>query len=282
LVEGLKRRGYRFCTGASANEFVIHFHLTDVAGLSNIDTFRHAPGQNPDVIFCMSTAVVRGAGGHNLGVPIVGIVSEPQQEGFNVDPYCGVSAQRVQKAGECFNNFRRAVPALTKIFVLGNSDNTVSDRAMQEVTTAAQNAGNFPIEAIDITPAHNLRNRLRNQLPDRAANLHGLLVLPVDLFLGNARAIINIAQVEKQVPSFFPVPDWVKPRDNSALGAYGVSQRRCGVMMAEQVHLALTTGIPSGAARWIMAQEYDFDFLTSAEAATALNITLGVDPPPED
>jgi ABC-type uncharacterized transport system substrate-binding protein len=281
LVSGLYRRGYRFGTGASANEFVIHFHVTDVAGLGSVDTFRHATGQNPDVIFCMSTAVARGAGGHALGVPIVGIVSDPQAEGFNVDPYCGVSAQRIQKAGVCFDKFRLAVPDLTKIFVLGNDTNNVSVRAMTNVSNAAAAAG-FPIQAINITPTQNLKNRLRNDLPDRAANLHGLLVLPVDLFLGNARRIISIAQIEKEVPAFFPVPDFVKPNDNSALGAYGVSQRRCGAMMAEQVHLALTAGSPSGAARWIFAQEYDFDFSTSQQAADALDINLGVDPLPED
>jgi hypothetical protein len=50
--------------------------------------------------------------------------------------------------------------------------------------------------------------------------------------------------------------------------------------MAEQVHHVFATGIPTGPARWIHVPDYDFEFLTSAEAAVDLGITLGTDIPP--
>ena len=288
LVRGLNRRGYKFGADPTNNKhFRIVFRLTNVAGLANAATFKDETGMtNGDVIFCMSTRVTKEAGARNLGVPIVGIVSEPPAT-FQVDPFCGVSAKRVQKAGDCFDNFRLAVPTLTKIFVLGNSNYNVSNRAKAKVTAAAQNAGNFAVPDIDVTAIADLEDMLAAALTARTKNApctEGLLVLPVDMFLSRARKIIDLVQSELLVPTFFPVPDWVTGKPSSALGAYGVPQRRCGVLMAEQVHSILANNqIPQGANRWIETPDYDLEFSTSAAAAAELGITLGPDiPPPEE
>jgi ABC-type uncharacterized transport system substrate-binding protein len=297
LVGGLNRRGYRFGEGAADNEFVIDFRLTDPPGLASPNTFRDIDGVNPHVIFCMSTSVARAAGSHSLGVPIVGVVSEPLTEGLNQDPYCGVSAQRIQKAGDCYKNFRLAVPSLTKIFVLGNSTNSVSNRARDNVIAAALADGNFPIEQIDVTDIASLDQNLTNRLVKRTDLTQpcrdGVLVLPLDMFLSRANRIIAVAQDGKHLPAFFPVPDFVRGNASSAVGAYGVPQRRCGVLMAEQVHYIFThngqppaghNGQPPGVQdRWLVAPEYDFEFSTSAPAAEKHGITLGPHiPPPEE
>lgn len=283
LVTGLNRRGYRL-----GPDYIIDFYLTNELGLSSATTFRDRNGENPDVIFCMSTRVVRAAGAISLGttVPIVGIVSDPQAEAFNQDPYCGVSARRTQTAGDGFNNFRRAVTSLTRIYILGDSTNTVSQTARGEVTKAA---GAFPIPDIDVTNLANLGSILTNQLPLRSDLTQpctdGLLVLPLDTFLGRAPRIIEIVQDTKHLAAFFPVPDFVRGNDKSAIGAYGVPQKRCGVLMAEKVHYIFSTNgqIPQGAARWLFAEDYDFELSTSAAAAAKYNITLGVDiPAPEE
>ena len=64
LVAGLNRRGLRF-----GPDFVIDFRLTD--DFSDPATFKDANGNNPHVIFCMSTAVVKQAANRLPGVPIV-------------------------------------------------------------------------------------------------------------------------------------------------------------------------------------------------------------------
>ncbi len=286
LVSGLNRRGYRFGTGAAnPKHFVIDFRLVDASNLGSPGTFKDASGNNPQVIFGMSTAVVKAAGVQLPGVPIVGVVSDPAGEGLNADPYCGISAQRIQTAGDCFNNFRLPVPSLNKIYVLGNSASSVSNSALAKVDAAAK-AASFAIASVDVTSFTSFEQTLKNQLPPPRdvtdPCLNGLLVLPVDMFLSKATDIIRIAQKNRGMPAFLPVPDWVKGTKSSALGAYGVSQKRCGVLMAKQVASVFNGTIPQDANRWLPAAEDDFDFATSQPAATALNITLGPDIPPSE
>jgi len=148
-------------------------------------------------------------------------------------------------------------------------------------------AGTFLHPDVDVTSLANLNQALA-QLPARTVTqpcVNGLLVLPLDMFLSRASDIIQVVQDGKHLPTFFPVPDFVRGNESSALGAYGVSQRRCGVLMAEQVHFIFTHfgQLPQGQDRWLLAPEYDFEFSTSAPAAAKHHITLGPDiPPPEE
>jgi ABC-type uncharacterized transport system substrate-binding protein len=286
LVSGLNRRGYKL-----GSDVIIDFHLANETGLTDPATFQDRNAENPDVIFCMSTKVVNATRTLGLMVPIVGIVSDPVMDGFNIDPYCGVSAQRTQTAGDCFNNFRRAVPDLQRIYILGDNTNPVSQRARADITLKA---GGFPITDINVTAANlaNISQTLTNNLPFRditvanpAACTNGLLVLPLDMFLGRANRIIDVVQDGQHLAAFFPVPDFVRGNDKSAIGAYGVPQKRCGVLMAEQVHYIFSHNgqLPQNQDRWLFVKEYDFELSTSAPAADKYKIKLGEDiPAPEE
>src|SRR5215204_2384553 len=59
LVVGLNRRGYKL-----GSDFIIDFVLTNDAGLGEIRTFRDRGEENPNLVICMSTKVIRAAGGH--------------------------------------------------------------------------------------------------------------------------------------------------------------------------------------------------------------------------
>src|SRR5258707_3619750 len=101
------------------------------------------------------------------------------------------------------------------------------------------------------------------------------LVLSVDLFLGTARAIRELVQVQKNIPTSWLLSDWVKPELPSALGGFGVAQERCGKRTAKPVDQILWTN-PKGSAlpEVIDAADHDFEWAVSSAAAAALKIPL--------
>jgi len=198
----------------------------------------------------MSTTVMKAAQNVITGTqpPIVGIVSAPTLETtvsgvafIAVPNLFGVSAKRSQTANKCFECFLRAVPSLTEVKVLHKPGYRPSDEAKNLVEAAAgAKVPPITVTPITVTTAAALENVL-DTLPVRDPDHDGgnppigVQVLPVDVCLGHAQEIIDLVQGEKMLPVFFPVPDWVTPDTSSALGAYGVWQRRCGVLRAERV-----------------------------------------------
>jgi ABC-type uncharacterized transport system substrate-binding protein len=102
----------------------------------------------------------------------------------------------------------------------------------------------------------------------------GLLVLPVDLCLGAAPLIIELAQGRKNIPVFFPVTDWVRTTAPSAFGGYGVPQHRCGKLAAEHVDQILWGSAKAGTLKVTEAANDAFDWALSSDVARALNITI--------
>jgi hypothetical protein len=283
LVQGLDELNERL-----GEDYVIHFRQRDAANL-NAAAFRNPEG-GPYVIVCMSTTVVKAAAAAfppATAQPIVGVVSEPVQEQVATTAnLCGITARRVQTADNCFRRFVRAVPTLTEVKLLHKAGYGPSDRARDKVQAAA-NAMRNPISISDVpvTTAAALMTALQS-LPQRdleaeppAPATVGVLVLPVDVCLGHAQEIIDYVQQDRGLPTFFPVPDWVRPDASGALGAYGLSQRRSGALMAQQVKEIWDAGdvVPNFATvndRWIPASRHEFEFLVSTAVADELNIRL--------
>jgi hypothetical protein len=287
LIQGLDALGQRL-----GPDYVIHFRQREVANL-NAATFARPGGTGgaPYVIFCMSTNVVRAAANvfpAASNQPIVGIVSEPSIEraGTPAAPggifdtltnICGISAQRSQTSDACYERFLRAVPTLRTVHVLHMPNYGPSERALTLVRNAV--APPQQLDVVNLRDAAHLMqdlNPLPQQDPDSATN-HGVLVLPIDVCLGHAQEIIDFVQQGKGMPAFFPVPDWVRSDASGAFGAYGLSQRQCGMLMAERVQAIWANNgtVPGGGfARWKTAPKEAFDFLVSAAVADDQNIQL--------
>jgi ABC-type uncharacterized transport system substrate-binding protein len=224
------------------------------------------PG-TPDVIFCMSTPVVRKAMHFTPTIPVVGIFSEPATEQFDqTTNICGVNAQRIQIARKYYDNFLKTVSGLTNVYVLHRVGNTASTKSV-----GAIHAGGHlpvPLVVLNVTPApgHDILT-LINGVPPNS----GLLVLPVDLFFGAADTI-NAQATAKSLPVFWPVTDWVGP----GIGGYGVPQETCGELMGKQVQYILEhpKQIPQGGARFVTVQPTDRKWVASKAVAKALNIKL--------
>ena len=228
-----------------------------------------------DLIFCMSSAVVRAAQNFTKEVGIVGIVSDPEDhiggESFHhSDNICGVSAQRHQTARKCFDYFvDTTVPHLNAIIPLHKTDYNPSIQALALVEDQARQK-HITIPTVLQAYDQDTLNNVLADLPSSART--GLLVLPADLFFANAPNIINAAQ--HKLPTHFFTTDWVSRALPSAVSGWGVSQLTCGELMAERVKYVWDKGVPIPETRWVDAPPSAFDWRASIAAAEALNITL--------
>ncbi len=275
LVDGLAKRPGPDGPYVCGTHYVIDYRERTKKQLD--DNPEEAFGGN--VIFCMSTTVVRAAqtftqtntATQTNPTPIVGIVSDPDGEGFKKPTdtnICGVTAQRHQKAADVLDKLLNSVvdnPRFQKVIALCKPGYNPSDKAWGHITGSKR----VPIQQYQYTGTQTIPDWL-NAMPGRLANTI-MLVLPIDEFFANGDAIIDMAQNQglgpdkQKLPTFFFAPDWVRSDSRkSALGAYGVSQYTCGCLMAERVDLAWNARIPQNPNdRWIPAKDADFQWMTN-------------------
>ena len=284
LVQGLAPNFVLGTNAGAGNNYIIHVRQRPASEMGG--AFDNIPGPAPFVIFCSSRTVVEAAQVRfaNPGTQaIVGVVSSPSATLTNATNVCGIKAKRSDSAGDCFNRFLMAFPALRTLHILHKPGYQPSVDALALVTAAVANH-NTAVPGAIVTPntvdGDNVAAIIDKIDGLTAGPTVGIQVLPVDSFLGHAKRIIKKAQGDKNIPTFWPVPDLVKQGEGSAFGAYGVSQRRCGALMAERMsrifnNAAGNDQVPGGA-RWVDVASSELTFLTSADAALDLNIELAV------
>ena len=143
----------------------------------------------------------------------------------------GFNAQR-DRGKELLSCFFYGLPSLRTLYYLHLQNYGPSELAKGDMQgMAAQN--NITLQELQVIDEADLATKLAS-LPNQDANKSiGLLVLPIDFCIGEAPTqapkIIQIAQVQKKLPTFFPIPDWAyQTAPTPAFGAYGVSQYYCG------------------------------------------------------
>ena len=139
LIEGLGERGRQL-----GIDYEIDYKERSQAELAAKGSgLFGAKDQTPyDVIFAMSTNVVRAAKDSGDPTPIVGVVSAPRDEHFSrARSFTGISARRSQTAGQCFEYFLATVPTLKRVRVLHKPGYGPSDRSLKLVRAAAKKRG---------------------------------------------------------------------------------------------------------------------------------------------
>jgi ABC-type uncharacterized transport system substrate-binding protein len=222
----------------------------------------------PDIIFCMSTPVVRKAKAFTSSIPIVGIFSEHAAEQFDrTTNICGVNGKRIQNGRKYYDNFVQTISILAKVYILHRVGNTASKKCLDAIRAGTHSV---PIVVLNVTtaPGHDI-GALINTVP--LGPQSGLLVLPVDLFFG-ASAFINGQANARSLSVFWPATDWTGP----GVVAYGAAQEACGELMGKQVQYILGNPghIPQGAARFVDVPDTDIKWVASKAAARALGIEL--------
>jgi ABC-type uncharacterized transport system substrate-binding protein len=262
-------------------DFEIDYRELEQQDLENAETaadaFKAKPGEKNDLIFTMSTTALRAARGITESTPIVfPSVSDFKADGINLgNNATGVSARRSQSAGQCFERFLATVPALNEVRCLYKPGYPPGERALKLVNAAAKKQ-NITIKTGAVRSHQDIEKAISAMTTrdlKKPADM-GILVLPVDLCLSAASIIIDLAQGQKKIPTFFPVTDWVKKGLPSALGAYGVPQRACGRLTGDYVDQILWRNVTAGTLKVKDAPDDAFEWVVSREAAKALNITI--------
>lgn len=272
LIERLGELGHKL-----GSDYIIDYKERthpELAKLEVDDLFVDANKAAYDLIFAMSTTVVRSAKDAGERTPIVGVVSDPRKEGFSRSRnITGISARRSQTAGACFEYFLATVPTLKRVRVLHWPGYGPSDRSLKLVRAAAKKRG-VGVEVLTIKSRADIEKKLKAMAkrdPQKPAEI-GVLVLPIDVCLGAAQMIVDLVQGEKRLPVFFPITDVVNA--NGAIGGYGVPQQTCGKLMARYVDQILWLDKAPNALKIGDAGDQDFEWTVSREAADALNIRV--------
>jgi ABC-type uncharacterized transport system substrate-binding protein len=248
-----------------------------VKGPAAASAFKAEPGTQYDLIFAMSTTVLRAAKAVNNSIPIVfpsvsDLKADKISRGGNTT---GVSARRSHTAGHCLEYFLATVPTLKEVRVLHKPGYSPGERALKLVKAAAKKR-NVKITTIPVQSHREIKSKL-SAMPKRDLKKPadvGILVLPIDLCLSAAAMIVDLAQGRKKLPTFFPVTDFVKAKLPSALGGYGVPQRKCGELAAEYVDRILWKNAKAASLKIKEADDDSFEWTVSDSAAKALNIKV--------
>jgi ABC-type uncharacterized transport system substrate-binding protein len=250
-------------------------HLEDKKVKATAFTARSESGH--DLIFPMSTTALLAATDVPGSTPIVfPSVSDHKADGMTSRRNAtGVSARRSQTAGECFIRFMATVPTLKEVRVLYRPRYKPAERALKLVKAEAKKR-KVNVKPTPVASRSDVEERIAampKRNPQKPAEI-GVLVLPVDICLGAAPRIIELAQGGKNLPTFFPITDCVKSSLPSALGGYGVPQHRCGELAAEHVDRILWGDTKAKTLAVTAAPDDAFDWAISRAAAHALNIPL--------
>jgi len=198
-------------------DYIIDYRESDETQLQSTFTV------STDVIFCMSTTVARAAVTFTKAnkiptMPIVAVDSDPMNEHFPAN-VCAVSATRPQLAIRCYEEFKKKAPGLTTIYALHKYRYGPSDDSLNWLGKK--------ITPVPVKPGDNIKDQIYG-IPKGSG---GLLILPADRFFGAADEIVQWAEVDWQLRTFWPVPDW----PTGAFGCYGFAQELCGQYLAERV-----------------------------------------------
>jgi ABC-type uncharacterized transport system substrate-binding protein len=232
-----------------------------------------------NLIFPMSTFVLHEAASANTSIPIVSPTgSDPVADAVPLGTNVAViNAQRSQKADLCFDYFKQSVPNLSTVYFLHAKGYGPSERARSLVEPEATRK-HVTLHRLEVTEA-TLATQLGGLPSGSVSNpTVGVLVLPIDFCIGEAPtqapAIIQAAQ-GKNLPTFFPIPDWVtRTMPPMAFGAYGVSQSNCGSLAANLVEQILWHGASPATFGIQFAPANVFEWVVNQTVANRLNIPL--------
>ena len=227
LVPGLRGQGLTIGTAA---DYVIEYRECPA---TNLDSYVFNRNLRADYIFCMSTRVLKRAQAFTTTTPIIGICSNPKKEEFLDQNIVGISGRRSHIARQCYERLVQTVPSLTKVYVLHDPTYGPAVDSLKNI----HDGGHGP-ELANVSPS-NIQGVITGMTPRS-----GLLILPTDWFFGIAERIRDWAQATR-LADFWPVTDWVKHTSPSALGGFGVSQLKCGELLAERVAAVWDGTIPT-------------------------------------
>jgi putative ABC transport system substrate-binding protein len=255
-----------------------------VEGRNLVIDFRTAVGQpdrlptlaaelldrRPDVLVALSTQAAMAAKNATQTIPIVlgavgdpvgsGIVPSLARPGGNVT---GASLLNAELSGKGLQLLKEAVPAISHVAVLWNSENRLHGevRAASEVAAATLKVR---LQLLDIRAADDLLKAFDAVARQRA---DALLVLPDSVTLAHRTRILDFAN-SRRLPAMYPFREMV---DDGGLMCYGPNLVESARVAAGYVDKILRGARPGDLP---VGQATKFDLVINLKLAKALGLTI--------
>jgi putative ABC transport system substrate-binding protein len=255
-----------------------------IEGQNIIIEYRYAKGQferlpvlagelvrlKVDVIVTGGSTATRAAREATSTIPIVmtqdndpvasGFVTSLARPGGNVT---GLSTLRPEISGKRLELLKEIVPGLSRVAVLGASDNPGNAQALKEVELAA-GALKVQLQYLDIRSPKDIEPAFQDA---RKANADGVLELGGPLLNVHQTALVNLA-AKSRLPTM-----WVRRRFVEAGGLmyYGVDTADLNRRAAEYVDKILKGAKPADLP---VEQPTKFEFVINLKAAKQIGLTI--------
>jgi putative ABC transport system substrate-binding protein len=227
-------------------------------------------GRGPDVVVAVSTQAGIALKNATQRIPIVlaavgdpvgtGIVPSLGRPGGNIT---GVSLLNAELSGKALQLLLEAVPSVSRVAVLWNSDNPLH-RQVRAATEPAATALKVTLQFLEVRSPDDLPKVLDTLTRQRA---EALLVFPDAVTLAHRTRIVAHA-AERRLPAMYPFREMV---DEGGLMCYGPSLADSGRAATDYVDKILKGATPGILP---IAQAIRFDLLINLKTAKALGLTI--------
>jgi putative ABC transport system substrate-binding protein len=224
----------------------------------------------PDIIVAISTQsaiavknvtrtipIVLGAVGDPVGSGIVPSLARP---GGNIT---GASLLNAELSGKALQLFKEAVPAMSRVAVLWNSENPLH-REVRANTESAAATLKIGLQFLDVRGAGDLPRAFDAVIRQRA---DGLMVLPEAVTLAHRAPILDFT-AKRRLPAMYPFREMV---DEGGLMCYGPNLVETYRVAAGYVDKILKGAKPGDLP---IAQATKFDAIVNLKTAKALGLTI--------
>ena len=166
-------------------------------------------------------------------------------------------------AGKRLQLLKEVLPRLTRLAVLWNSGNSVSERELKETETAARSLG-WQLQSLGVRDHHEFASAFSSMKRERA---DVLLVLPDAMFFGKRKEIVDLAASDR-----LPLVSYLREfADVGGLMTYGPNAADVHRRAASYVDKILKGARPADLP---IEQPTKFDLVINLKTAKALRLTI--------
>jgi putative tryptophan/tyrosine transport system substrate-binding protein len=223
-----------------------------------------------DVIVTAGPTVTRAVKEATVTIPIVmafdtdpvgnGFVASLGRPGGNIT---GLSALSPEISGKQLELLKETVPGLSRVAVLGNSNEPANPQSLREIELAAGAFG-VKLQYLDVLGPKDIETVFRAASKGRA---DAVLVLPSAVLNFQRKQIADLA-VKSRLPAIYYTPEWV---EDGGLMSYGVSStdlyRRAAIYVDKILKGAKPADLP-------VEQPIKFELVINLKAAKQIGLTI--------
>ena len=223
-----------------------------------------------DVIVTAGPTVTRAVKEATVTIPIVmavdtdpvgnGFVASLARPGGNIT---GLSTLSPEISGKQLELLKEIVPKLSRLAVLGNSNEPANPQSLREIELAAGAFG-VKLQYLDVPGPKDIETAFRSATKGRA---EAVLTLPSAVLNFQRNQIADLA-VKSQLPAMYYTPEWV---EDGGLMSYGVSFtdlfRRAATYVDKILKGAKPADLP-------VEQPKKFEFIINLKTAKQIGLTI--------